>query len=106
MREIPSKDGISRFSREPRKQRSKRALDYGGWTLCLAVLFTDLLYSREAGLSVSSSLHRVRVMEARFDFCISQLPNRARAIDGVMFRREAWVVQSVQLLVRAVRDTI
>ena len=35
-------------------------------------------------------LHRDRVMEARFDRCIIQLPNRARAIDGVMFRREAW----------------
>jgi len=30
-------------------------------------------------------------MEARFDFWIIWLQNRARAIDGVMFRREAWV---------------
>ena len=76
------------------KQRSKRALDYGGWTLCFAVLFTDLLYSREADLSVSSSLSRVRVMEARFDCDILQLLKRARAIGGVMFSREAWVVRS------------
>ena len=34
-------------------------------------------------------------MEARFDLRIIRLPNRARAIDGVMFRREAWVVRSM-----------
>ena len=31
-----------------------------------------------------------RVMEARFDSWIIRLPNRARAIGGVMFCREAW----------------
>ena len=46
--------------------------------------------TREAGFSVSSSPHRVRVMEARFDGGIIRLPKRARAIGGVMFRREAW----------------
>ena len=45
---------------------------------------------READLSVSSSLSRDRVMEARFDIWIIQLSNRARAIGGVMFCREAW----------------
>ena len=35
-------------------------------------------------------LHRGRVMEARFDGFMLQLRIRARAIDGVMFRREAW----------------
>ena len=35
-------------------------------------------------------LHRDRVMEARFDGFILQLRIQARAIDGVMFRREAW----------------
>ena len=33
-------------------------------------------------------------MEARFDGEIIQLSNRACAIDGVMFRREAWVARS------------
>ena len=33
-------------------------------------------------------------MEARFDGEIIQLSNRACAIDGVMFRREAWDAQS------------
>ena len=33
-------------------------------------------------------------MEARFDVWILRQLNWARAIDGVMFRREAWVVQS------------
>ena len=45
---------------------------------------------READLSVSSSLSRDRVMEARFDVETIQLPDRARAIDGSMFHREAW----------------
>ena len=35
-------------------------------------------------------LSRDRVMEARFDVYLFQLPNRARAFDGVMFSREAW----------------
>ena len=35
-------------------------------------------------------LSRVRVMEARFDVWIFRLLNQARAIGGVMFRREAW----------------
>ena len=39
----------------------------GGWTSSYAFLFKDRLDSREADLSVSSSLHRDRVMEARFD---------------------------------------
>ena len=73
----------------------KTRIGLRGWTLGFTVLFTDSLYSREAVFSVSSSLHRDRVMEARFDRNILQLPNRARAIDGVMFRREAWVVQSM-----------
>jgi len=64
------------------------------WTSSFAVLFMDFLDSREAELSVSSSLHRVRVMEARSDCNILRLRNRARAIDGVMFRREAWDVRS------------
>ena len=50
----------------------------------------DFLDSREAGRSVSSTLSRGRVMEARFDSGIIQLLNRARAIGGVMFSREAW----------------
>ena len=97
MREIPSEMQFHGLlcPRGRRKQRSKRALDYGGWTSSIAVLFTDFLYSREAEFSVSSSLHRDRVMEARFDVWIIRLPNRARAIDGVMFRREAWVVRSM-----------
>jgi len=33
-------------------------------------------------------------MDARFDCDISRLSNRARAIDGFMFRREAWDVWS------------
>ena len=45
-------------------------------------------------LSVLSSLDRDRVMEARFDGGIIQLPNRARAICGFMFRREAWDVRT------------
>ena len=101
MREIPSKDGISRIPAPtqsrwgPRKQRSKRALGREAVLPGFAVLFTDLLYSREAELSVSSLLHRDRVMEARFDCGIIRLPNRARAIDSVMFSREAWVVRSM-----------
>ena len=62
--------------------------------MCFAFLFADLLYSREAGLSVSSSLQRDRVMEARFDDGIFRLSRGARAIDVVMFRREAWDVRS------------
>ena len=79
---------------EPRKQRPKRALDYGGWTSSSTVLFIDLLDFREAEFPVSSSLQRDRVMEARFEFCIHRFPNRARAIGGFMFRREAWVERS------------
>ena len=52
------------------------------------------LYSREAELSVLSSLCRDRVMEARFDVETIQLPDWARAIAGSMFRREAWVARS------------
>ena len=33
-------------------------------------------------------------MEARFDIQIIRLPNRARAIEDSMFRREAWVARS------------
>ena len=33
-------------------------------------------------------------MEARFDVETIQLPDRARAIDGSMFHREAWGVLS------------
>ena len=49
---------------------------------------------REAGLSVYPSQNRGRVMKARFDGWIIRLSNRARAIAGVMFRREAWDVRS------------
>jgi hypothetical protein len=38
--------------------------------------------------------HRDRVMEARFDSFMFQLRIRTRAIDGVMFRREAWDILS------------
>ena len=54
----------------------------------------DLLNRATLNL-MAGYLSRGRVMEARFDGGIIRLPNRARAIDGVMFRREAWNAQSV-----------
>ena len=93
MREIPSQDGISRFSREPRKQRSKRALDYGAELASSVDQSLDLLNRATLNLK-AGYLSRVRVMEARFVGGIIQLQNQARAIDGVMFRREAWVARS------------
>jgi len=66
-----------------------RGLDY---TFRFPILRLTII--REAVFSVSSSLHRDRVMEARFDVCMIWLLIVVRAIDGVMFRREAWVVRS------------
>ena len=68
----------------------------GLWRLDYTFRFPILRLTiiREAVFSVSSFLHRDRVMEARFDSYNIQLPNRVRAIGGVMFCREAWVVRS------------
>ena len=89
-------DAVHRFAlpKRRRKQRSKRALDYGGWTESIAVPFMDLLDSREAEFTVSSSSYRDRVMEARFDVYMIRLLHGVRAFDGSMFRREAWDVRS------------
>ena len=54
----------------------------------------DLLNRATPNL-MAGYLSRDRVMEARFDGIILILPNRARAIAGVMFRREAWVAKSM-----------
>ena len=54
--------------------------------------YFDLLNRATLNLK-AGYLPRDRVMEARFDCDILQLLKRARAIDGVMFRREAWVAR-------------
>ena len=93
MREIPSKMEFHGFLGS--LGNSDRSAHWaGGLNIKSCCPIMDFLYSRDAELPVLSSLYRDRVMEARFDVEPVQLPNRARAFDRYMFRREAWVARS------------
>ena len=94
MRETPSETQFHGFlgslENSDRNAHWARGLDF-----MLRFPFFDFHYSREAECSVSSSLHRNRVMEARFDVYMIKLLIVVRAFDGVMFSREAWVARSM-----------
>jgi len=95
MREIPSKMEFHVF---PAPTQSRRSLENSNrnahWIMGAGLAGSvdrsfDLLNRATLNL-MAGYLSRDRVMKARFDGGIIRLPNRARAIDGVMFSREAW----------------